>query len=122
MARGKKFSWRSRAMSLRYAVEGVIKFFSTEHNARIHLVATVLVIIISIVFPVSNTEAIALAIVTGLVWSAELFNTAIERMADRISLDRDHAIKYIKDISAAAVLVMAIIAVITAGIIFIPKL
>jgi diacylglycerol kinase (ATP) len=118
----KQFSIRARAKSFVYAFEGVISFFRSEHNALLHLLATVLVISLSIIFPVSRFEAIALIIVTGLVWMAELFNTAIEKMSDFISTKKNHKIKFIKDISAAAVLVTAFMAVAVGCFVFIPKL
>lgn len=106
---------------MQYAFEGVIIFFKQEHNARIHLLATIAVIVLSIIFPISKMEAIALVLAVGFVWMAEIFNTAIEKMADFISTEKKPAIKTIKDLSAAAVLVAAVIAVITGCFIFIPK-
>lgn len=44
----------------------------------------------------------------GWVWMAEAFNTAIERLADRVSTERDPQIGIVKDLAAAGVLVSAI--------------
>ncbi len=66
-------------------------------------------------------ESSILVVVTGFVWAAEIFNTAIEKIMDYISIDREPEIKFIKDVAAAAVLVAAITAFITGCIIFIPK-
>ena len=121
MKKNKPFSFKERGKSFKYAFEGIIAFFRKEHNARIHLAATIAVIGLSIVFPVSRMEAIALTFAVGFVWVAEIFNTAIEKMADFISKEKNPAIKKIKDLSAAAVLVAAFIAVITGCFIFIPK-
>jgi diacylglycerol kinase len=118
----KHFSIKARAKSFVYAFEGVITFFRSEHNALLHLLATILVISLSIIFPVSRFEAIALIIVTGLVWMAELFNTAMEKIIDFVSTEKHPQIKFIKDISAAAVLVAAFMAVAVGCFIFIPKL
>lgn len=115
------FSLKARVKSFGYALEGIKKFFACEHNAWIHLAATIVVIVLGIVTNVSHLEAVALVIVVGLVWVAELFNTAIERVADFISTGINPRIKIIKDISAAAVLMAAIIAVVTGCFIFIPK-
>jgi diacylglycerol kinase len=57
-----------------------------------------------------------------LVWAAELFNTAIEKLADTVSKDFHPSIKFVKDVSAAAVLLSALAAFITGAIIFLPKL
>jgi diacylglycerol kinase (ATP) len=117
-----RFSLRSRIKSFSYAIAGIREFIYREHNARIHLVATVAVIITAYFLRVSRAEAAALTLVTGLVWITELLNTAIERMADLITLERDPRIKFIKDLAAGAVLVAALTAVITGLFIFIPKI
>ena len=116
------FSIKARAKSFEYAFTGIKDFIIKEHNARLHLAATVVVIVIAILLKVNYAEAILLAIVTGLVWICELINTAIEKMIDFITLEKLPPIKYIKDIAAAAVLVAAIIALITGCLIFIPKI
>ena len=121
MKESKPFSLKGRSKSFKYAFEGIITFFKQEHNARIHLAATIGVIGLAIIFPVSRMEAIALTFAVGFVWVAEIFNTAIEKMADFISKEKNPAIKKIKDLSAAAVLAAAFIAVITGCFIFIPK-
>jgi diacylglycerol kinase (ATP) len=117
----KKFSLRARGQSFKYAFDGLAQFFRGEHNALLHLLATLLVIILAIILQVSKWEVIVLVIVTGSVWAAELFNTAIEKIMDFISVKEHPGIKFIKDISAAAVLVTALVALIAGCIIFIPK-
>jgi diacylglycerol kinase (ATP) len=67
-------------------------------------------------------EIIALVFAVGFVWVAEMFNTCIEHIMDFISTEKKPAIKFIKDLSAGAVLVAAITALITGSIIFIPKI
>lgn len=118
----KPFSVQERSKSFRYAFEGILCFFKREHNAILHLLATVTVIILIILFPVSRLEIIALAIVIGLVWTAEFFNTAIEKTADLVSKEDHPEIKFIKDVAAAAVLVMAVVALLTGCLIFVPKI
>lgn len=122
MKKDKSFSITARTQSFGYAINGIITFFKQEHNAWLHGVATIAVIILAFVFPVSTREAVALALAVGFVWTAELFNTAIEKIMDFISIEKKPAIKYIKDLAAAAVLVAAMAALITGLIIFIPKI
>jgi len=117
----RNFSLKARIRSLGFALEGVLGFFRTEHNAIIHLMATVLVLIAAIFFKISRTEMIAIAVAIGFVWTAEMFNTAIEKLADTISGEFHPKIKFIKDVSAAAVLVSAITAFAIGSIVFIPK-
>lgn len=118
----KPFSLRARSKSFSYAFSGVKFFFQQEHNAILHVVATILVICLAFIFPVSTVEIILLTFSVGFVWAAELFNTAIEKTMDFISKEKQAPIKYIKDLSAAAVLIAASTAFVTGLLVFIPKL
>jgi diacylglycerol kinase (ATP) len=80
----KPFSLRARANSFRFAWNGIHRFFAHEHNAWIHMAATITVIISACWFHVSRQEIVILIIVIGFVWVAEIFNTAIEKMMDFI--------------------------------------
>ena len=113
---------RKAIRSFRYAGRGVYSLFRYENNARIHLIACILVIIAGVFFKISATEWCFISIQIGLVWSAEAVNTAIEKLADVVSPEYHAAIKDVKDIAAAGVLILAISAVIVGGIIFIPKI
>lgn len=113
---------QSRLNSFGFAFNGLFKFFREEPNARIHLMATIVVILGAVYFKISTIEVVALIIVTGLVWVAEIFNTAIESIMDFITTQRNPQVEFIKDLAAGAVLVAAVIAAITGAIVFIPKL
>lgn len=117
-----KFSLRARLRSFVYAGGGIVSFFRFEHNAQLHLVATVLVIIVSMVLGVSKAEAIAIIFSIALVWITEMINTAIEKAMDFQTLEIHPLIKQIKDLAAGAVLVAALAAVVVGSVIFIPKL
>lgn len=116
------FSLRARRRSFVFAGEGLRRFFRQEHNAWIHASATLLVTGLAWLLPVTPIEAAVLAIAAGIVWVAEIINTAVEKIMDFISVEKRPAIKYIKDLSAAAVLVASLAAVIAAALIFLPKL
>jgi len=122
MKKADSFSLYARGRSFRFAFQGIKTFFSREHNAWLHLLGTVIVISLAIVLPVSAAEAGVLALAVGMVWAAELFNTAMEKIMDFISTEQHPQIKYIKDLSAAAVLLSAVAAAIVGLVIFIPKL
>ena len=85
---------------------------------RFHLVAAVYVIVFSFFFDLSVTEFAVVALISGAVISAELINTALERLCDRVTTEFDTNIKYIKDVCAAAVLVLAAAAIAVAFLIF----
>ena len=117
-----RFSLHSRIKSFQYAGAGLRAIFKTDHNVWIHFTATAIVIALSIYLKVSSSDAALLTIAIGLVWVSELFNTCIEKMMDFISRDIHPAIKMIKDVSAAAVLIAAITAVVIGCCVFIPKI
>lgn len=116
-----RFSIRARLASIRFAVEGINSFLRTQHNAIVHLFFTVFVMAAAFFFDVSSSELTAIIVVTALVWVAELFNSAIEAIMDFIEPRRRPQVKLIKDMSAAAVFVAALAAVVVGIIIFIPK-
>lgn len=117
-----KFSMKKRIKSFRYAIKGLGLLFKQEHNSRIHAVAAILVVILGFVFHVSSPEWCFLIFAIGLVFIAELINSAIENSIDLIMSEPDEKAGNAKDLAAAAVLVSAILAVLIGAIIFIPKI
>jgi diacylglycerol kinase len=117
-----RFNIRSRIKSFKYAFEGIASMLRYEHNSRIHLAATILVIVSGLILNLSLIEWVVIGIVTGLVFITELINSAIELLADLIDPEIDSKIKRVKDYAAAAVLISAIMAVVTAVLIFGPRI
>ena len=118
----RNFSLVDRLKSFRAAFHGTGTLLKYEHNARIHLVILVIVIIAGILFRISGSEWLAILFVTGLVFASECFNTAVEYLADLITDEQNDNIRKAKDVAAAGVLISAVIAVITGLIIFIPEI
>lgn len=118
----KKFSWRKRAESFKYAFTGIKLLVWREHNARIHTVVAVAVVVAGFYFGLSAMEWIAVALCVGGVLAAEGFNSAIEELADRITGDYDIAIKNAKDLASGAVLLFVMAAVAVGLVIFVPKI
>lgn len=118
----KKFSFSDRIKSFGYAFNGLYLFFTTEHNGRIHVVAALIAIGTSFLLRISAMEWVAILSVICAVFVAEIFNTALEKLADVVSPDIHPQIKRVKDLAAGAVLLVAILAVAIALIIFLPKL
>ena len=117
-----KFSLKSRIKSFRFAFNGLLLLFKNEHNARIHLFAAFTASVMGFILKINTHEWCLLFIVIGLVFITELINTSLESLADIIKPERDERIMKIKDYSAAAVLISALISIIAGGLIFIPKL
>ncbi len=98
--------------SFYYAVRGFFTAVKHERNLRFHLVAAIYVFAFAILFyNFSKAEYILLTLIVCLVISLELINSAIERVVNKISPDKNDMARDIKDICAAAVLVASIGAV-----------
>ena len=117
-----KFSIKKRIKSFSYAFAGLRVLFREEHNSWIHATAAVLAIAAGFLFRISPVEWIAVIIVIGMVFSAEILNSSLERTADFVKAERDDRRRDIKDLGAAAVLVTAISAALVGIMIFLPKI
>ncbi len=101
---------------------GVFHALRTQRNARIHAVATVLVIGLSTALKISAIEWCVILLAIGLVWAAELLNTAIEAVVDLVSPDEHELARIAKDTSSGGVLMAAIVSVAVGVIVFGPRL
>jgi len=112
----------ARLRSFGFALEGLAFALKSEGNLRVHFVATALVVALGIGFGVSRHEWAALVVAIGLVWVAELLNTALEALCDYVQPKQAEPIKRIKDIAAAAVLLAALTAATLGALVFWPYL
>jgi diacylglycerol kinase (ATP) len=117
-----KFSLTKRLKSFVYAINGIKTLVKEEHNSWIHLIAAGIVIIAAIYFKLNTYEWVAIIISIGVVFTTELVNTAIENIANFLTTENNSKIKIIKDLSAAAVLISALMCLIIGAIIFLPKI
>lgn len=108
--------------SFKYAFEGIATAIKKERNLKIHIVVMFLVIIFGIILKISILEWFVCLLLFGGVISLEMVNTAIETTVDLITMEKNQKAKFAKDVSAGAVLVMAIVSVIIGLIIFMPKI
>lgn len=107
--------------ALKNSINGIVLAFISESNIKIDVVATIVVIIAAIIIKVTYVEMLILVLTIGLVLFAEMFNSAIENTVDLITEEYNEKAKIIKDISAGAVLITSIAAVIIASIIGVNK-
>lgn len=108
--------------SFKYAVTG-IRLGLEEHNMKVHVLATLCVIILGILFSITIYEWLAVLLAIGLVLSTELMNTALEEVCDAIAAVHKDSYSKLgkpKDIGAGAVLVSALMASIVGLLVFIP--
>ena len=108
--------------SFAFACNGIKNCFVSEPNFRIHILATVFVAFFGFLFKISAAEWIAVIFCIAFVTVMEMINTAIEKLCDVVHKEIHPAIKKVKDITAGAVLISAVFSLITAGIIFLPKI
>jgi len=109
---------RSRWKSFGFAITGLATLIRSERNMWIHLAATVIVVVAGLWQKLESDRWIMLCIAIGLVWIGEAFNTAIEKLCNVVSKETHPVIKQVKDISAAAVLISAIVAVAIGAFVF----
>ncbi|MFM7181053.1 MAG: diacylglycerol kinase family protein [Verrucomicrobiales bacterium] len=108
--------------SLGAAIAGITATAREERHFRFHLLATVSAITVGALIGLAPWEWVALTFAIAAVLAAELFNTAIERLADRVCKNQDPLIGRAKDCGAAATLVAAIAALAIGVLIFGPKI
>jgi diacylglycerol kinase (ATP) len=113
---------RSRAKSIRIAIGGIKHVLVTQHNAWIHGAISLVVILLGLILDLARWEWVSLFLVMGLVWMAEIFNTAVELMVDMVNPQPSQIAKLVKDVSAGAVLFCALISVVVGLLVLGPNL
>lgn len=108
-------SFRNAVTGLRYAI-------GHQPNARIHLVITMSMLVLAAWLGLEATEWSVLLLAAGLVWAAELSNTALEAAVDLASPEQRELARIAKDVSAGAVLAAAIAAAAVGILILGPRL
>lgn len=102
-----------------YAFDG-LKSAVTEQVFGVFCIIAFIVIVLMIVFEVPLYEKIVLILTVTLLMTLELINSRIEKILDIFQPNQDPAVKIIKDISAAAVLIASFGALIIGILIFWP--
>jgi len=108
--------------SIKFSLEGIDWGFRNERNIKIQFIVGALAIFAGILFKLSLLEFLIVLLWTGLVISAEFFNTAIEKALDAYKDDFSPTIKIIKDLCASAVFILAVLAVASGIMIFLPHI
>lgn len=111
----------NRISSIKNALNGIRRMIAIETNAKIHVIAALIVLALGIYCEITSIEWALVSLSIGFVLSMEALNTAIEKMADFIQPEYDKKIKDIKDVAAGAVLFSSATSIVIGLIIFIPK-
>jgi len=113
---------KNRLKGFVYAVKGALLLLKTESSIQLQFLLAVVVSIAGFYYEISKVEWMAQTLAIGLVMGIEGVNTAIEKLSDYIQPKLDPKIGFIKDISAGAVMIVAVAASIIGLIIYLPKI
>jgi len=102
------FSLYNRLRSFGFALRGIARVVESQHNARIHALASALVIALGLALDLPRSSWCWLVLAMMAVWTCEALNTAIERLADAAVPEQHPLVRDAKDAAAAAVLLAAI--------------
>lgn len=108
--------------SFNYAVSGILAAMKLEKSLRVHYIAAITVIIMSTFFNLTRVEFMILLLTVVLVVVLEMINTAIEKTIDMITIEYHPLARVIKDVSAGAVLIASLNAVIVGYLLFFDRL
>lgn len=108
--------------SFGYAFSGIKKVFLAERNFRFHSLAAVLVVSLGFILNITTTEWLFVVLAIGLVITSEALNTAIEKLVDMVSPEKNTKAGWVKDVAAGAVLLASICALIIGLLVFVPHL
>jgi diacylglycerol kinase len=102
------------------AIAGILQCLKEEKNMRIHAAVTLIVIIAGFFWGLDRFEWSLIIIAIAMVWSAEVINTAVEKIVDLITPGYHPLARSAKNMAAGAVLLTTINAIIIGLIIFLP--
>lgn len=104
--------------SFRAAGRGIVICLCTEAHFRFHLAAAVLVMLIAPLYQLQAVEYGVLLLTFAMVMSAEVVNTALERVVDLEEPSYSPKVAVVKDLAAGAVLVCAFFAALIGAVFF----
>lgn len=115
------FNFKKLIKSFDYAIEGLRMAFQ-EQTFRIFCFIALLVVFLMFLFEVSFYEKLILILIITFLMAFELINSRIEQIINVFQPNHDQKAKVIKDITAGAVLLVSLGAVIIGILIFLPRI
>ena len=113
---------KKRLNSFGYAFKGIWAAFWYEPNMKLHLLGAIEAVFLGWFFEIKNAEWCWIVLAIGLVWMAEIFNTAVEKLTDLVSPNYNELAGRVKDLAAGAVLMAALTSLIIGILIFWPHI
>ena len=108
--------------AFRFAARGILMFFRAERNGAVQVIVAVVTITAGFMLRISRHDWTHVVMCIGAVFTAEMLNTAIEKLCDLVKPEQDPRVGDIKDLAAGAVFVTAIASAVIGGMIFLPYL
>ncbi len=108
--------------SFRFAFSGLWHALRTQRNTRIHLTIAAAAIALGVWLGLPPTQWAVLALTIGFVLVSEMLNTVAETLVDLVSPGYHPLAKVIKDVTAGAVLLTAIVSIIVGLLVLGPPL
>ena len=106
--------------SFKYAMNGLKIMLLHENNFKFHIASCILANLVAFALKFNETDWCIIIICCFTVMAVETINSAIEKTIDYISLEKHPAAGKIKDISAAAVFIVSMMAFIV-GLVLVEK-
>lgn len=114
--------FKERYNSFKFAFRGLNSAVRSEPHMRLHVLSALAVVVAGFIFGITRVEWCILVGCMGMVFMAEIFNTAIETLTNLVSPDIHPLAGKTKDLAAGAVLAASITAAIIGTIVFLPYL
>jgi diacylglycerol kinase (ATP) len=116
------FTLSARLRSMSCALRGMLVVLRTQHNAWVHAVATLLVVVTGVLARLNRIEWCCVVLAMAAVWTTEALNSALEFLVDLVSPQWHPLAAKAKDAAAGAVLVSAVGAALVGLLVFGPRL
>ncbi len=104
--------------SFYFALEGLWALLKTERNFRVEMAVALLVLFLMFYLDLTFLERLILFFVTMAVLIMEIVNTVLEKLLDLQGKRKNRRVKFLKDAMAGAVLLTAILALVSGLFIF----
>jgi diacylglycerol kinase (ATP) len=111
---------RKLRRSFKHSFAGLALAWRDELNFRIQTIFSIVVIAASVIFRISAFDFLLIILTLCLMLAAEVFNTALEEVCDKIQPSHDPHIGRIKDLAAGAVLITSLPAFVITVVILLP--
>ena len=108
--------------SFRFAFSGLWYALRTQRNTRIHLIIAAVVVALGVWLNLSPSQWAVLTLTIGFVLVSEMLNTVAETLVDLVSPGYHPLAKTVKDVTAGAVLLTAVVSVIVGVLVLGPPL